>query len=337
MNYFLLNKFLVVIFFLAFYSACKPEQQSGKRSLSSYTRKKQETSGPESGNNNLQTNNPNSLDNPQESNPQHYDKRAGSIYERVNKPGDDTVTDDMGPAVVRSETYAEVGEKDKCVQLNREQNDPYRYDLCNQNIDFLSDTAKDTLKKIHEKLIKPKLQGECTCQKSLDIIKTLTTVDLSGSNISDLSPIVVLTDVLQLNLRNNDISKNASHLNSLTQLQALDLSNNKLNTLPNISDLDKLVELRTSQNNLSDINIVLSLEKIKRINIDDNPNISDIENIYRYFRGKGKNLTVKYNDPNMIIHIKRVPIGTYQSCPDGIDVKSLLCKAVTKSIFSDFL
>lgn len=69
-------------------------------------------------------------------------------------------------------------------------------------------------------------------------------LDLSGIEMRDLPyTILQLTQLQSLNLSNNRLTKLLNSLDRLTQLQSLDLHNNRLTTLPH--SLGRLTQLRS--------------------------------------------------------------------------------------------
>ena len=85
-------------------------------------------------------------------------------------------------------------------------------------------------------------------------IPTSTSLNLSGKNVPDLSPVVALTNLQNLNLSNTGTTTIPSSITQLTALQNLNLSNNQIATIPlSISQLTNLQSLDLSKNNISSI------------------------------------------------------------------------------------
>jgi internalin A len=85
-----------------------------------------------------------------------------------------------------------------------------------------------------------------------EIPQSTVRLNLSGNQISDLTPLIELTDLRSLNLSANQIT-DLSPLSQLTNLQILHLSSNKISDLTPLSELSNLHSLSLSQNQIRDI------------------------------------------------------------------------------------
>jgi flagellin-like hook-associated protein FlgL len=100
-------------------------------------------------------------------------------------------------------------------------------------------------------------------------------VDLQGSNISDITPLIGLTDVEQLKLNNNNI-QDLSILSGLTKLDDIKLQNNNVNDVSPLAGLVNMRELWLNNNNLEDIKPLEHLSGMTGgLGLADN-NISDL-------------------------------------------------------------
>ncbi|WP_111683809.1 T9SS type A sorting domain-containing protein [Winogradskyella tangerina] len=102
-------------------------------------------------------------------------------------------------------------------------------------------------------------------------VETITFLDLSGRNISDLTGIEAFVNLTTLNTENNTISVLDLSLNAL--LVNLDISNNLLSVL-DVSNLLNLASLDVSNNDLTALNIELNTA-LTEVNVSNN-NISSL-------------------------------------------------------------
>ena len=114
--------------------------------------------------------------------------------------------------------------------------------------------------------------------RALSVLTDLTNLNLSDSNIADVSVLIpvlsVLTNLIDLNLSSNDIT-DISPLAILTNLKRLHLWNNNISDISVVAELTNLTELYMGNNSISDISAVVSLTNLSRIDLWNN-NISDI-------------------------------------------------------------
>ncbi|MDE0323616.1 MAG: cohesin domain-containing protein [Candidatus Poribacteria bacterium] len=115
----------------------------------------------------------------------------------------------------------------------------------------------------------------------------LTSLRLTNNNISDISPLAGLTGLEILYLDGNNIS-DISPLAGLTKLFALGLDNNNILDLSPLSGLTELNTLGLNNNNISDISPLTELTKLWTLDLRVN-NISDISPL-RALREKGRNI-----------------------------------------------
>ena len=104
----------------------------------------------------------------------------------------------------------------------------------------------------------------------LSDLTQLTELDLRNNAIVDISPLSGLTQLTALSLDDNNIS-DVSPLTSLTQLQALSLNNNNISDVSPLISLTQLKELYLSNNNISDVSPLTSLTQLKELYLDGNP------------------------------------------------------------------
>ena len=102
----------------------------------------------------------------------------------------------------------------------------------------------------------------------------LKSLGLVGNSISDVSPLVGLTNLTGLQLSDNNIS-DVSPLVGLTNLTYLDLTWNSISDVSPLANLTNLTELWLMGNNISDVSPLASLTKLIYLYLGDN-NISDV-------------------------------------------------------------
>ncbi|MFC1651004.1 leucine-rich repeat domain-containing protein [Candidatus Latescibacterota bacterium] len=94
-------------------------------------------------------------------------------------------------------------------------------------------------------------------------------LNLSGNQISDISPMSGLTNLDILDLFSNQIS-NLSPLSSLTNLQHLDVGNNQISELSPLSGLTNLGALVLFNNQISDLSPLSSLTNLQHLDVGNN-------------------------------------------------------------------
>ena len=119
----------------------------------------------------------------------------------------------------------------------------------------------------------------------LECATALTSANLEGNRISDLSPLSGLTDLLQgLHLSNNEIS-DVSPLSGLTALVALSLSHNPILDVSSLSGLPNLANLFMHNNPITSVSLsdlpaltILSLRnnRISRLSLSGVPALVDL-------------------------------------------------------------
>ena len=108
----------------------------------------------------------------------------------------------------------------------------------------------------------------------LESATSLTGVDLSDNNISDISPVAGLTNLKWIDLEGNNIS-DISSVGGLTNLTGLFLESNNISNISPVAGLTNLTHLFLQDNNISDISSVGGLTNLTELFLQDN-NISDI-------------------------------------------------------------
>jgi internalin A len=94
--------------------------------------------------------------------------------------------------------------------------------------------------------------GTKNCQLADYKINSLTELNLSEREVSDLKPLSGLTKLTSLDLGSNKIS-DLKPLSGLTKLTSLSLYNNKISDLKPLSSLTKLIDLNLNINKISNV------------------------------------------------------------------------------------
>ena len=104
----------------------------------------------------------------------------------------------------------------------------------------------------------------------LSDIWPLTSLDLSDSNIHDISALSELTNLTWLNLNNNDL-RDVSSLSDLKSLESLYMNNNYVSDISFLSNLSGLSHLELSGNRITDISLIGSLGSLADLSVGNNP------------------------------------------------------------------
>ncbi|EKS8444446.1 leucine-rich repeat domain-containing protein [Listeria monocytogenes] len=118
-------------------------------------------------------------------------------------------------------------------------------------------------------------------------LPNLEVLDLSGNQISDITPLSNLTNLSSLYLNNNQIS-DISPLSNLTDLVDLTLQGNQISDISSLSNLTDLVDLTLQGNQISDISSLANLTNLKNLYLNNNQisdisplsNLTNLKNLY---------------------------------------------------------
>ena len=102
----------------------------------------------------------------------------------------------------------------------------------------------------------------------------LRSLGITGTNISNLSPLAGLTGLISLTIRNTNVS-DISSLAGLTGVTSLYLANNNISDVSPLAGLTELSILYLDKNNISDISPLAELTQLRVLGLKNN-NISDI-------------------------------------------------------------
>ena len=137
-------------------------------------------------------------------------------------------------------------------------------------------TEKDALKVTNLSIASG--ESAISSLRGIEKFKNLTTLDLSGHQLSDITQLKDLNNLTNLNLGDNQISDITSlkNLNNLTELQ---LHNNKITDISSIKDLTKLTYLVLDFNGeISNITSLKNLTNLTYLGLGENK-ISDITSL----------------------------------------------------------
>jgi Leucine-rich repeat (LRR) protein len=114
-----------------------------------------------------------------------------------------------------------------------------------------------------------KMPSPCTNAAVITALLSLQTLDISGQNLIDLSPLSMLTNLTVLNIENNQIA-DLSYLSDMTKLSILYASSNKLTSLSGLGGDLALTEIYVANNQITSIDALTSLKKLKSLDITNN-------------------------------------------------------------------
>ena len=104
---------------------------------------------------------------------------------------------------------------------------------------------------------------------ALSCLNSLTALDLGGNTISDISPLSTLTGLVSLGLSGNSVA-DISALSGLNGLAALDLSDNNIAAITALSGLNSLRRLHLGRNRITSIEPLRGLTSLEDLYIGDN-------------------------------------------------------------------
>jgi hypothetical protein len=147
----------------------------------------------------------------------------------------------------------------------------------------------------------------------LEDINTLEKLTLK-CKFNNISKIKFLTQLLELNLSNNNIEI-IDDINCFTNLRSLDLSINKINKISSLKDLKKLEILNLGCNNVEDVSIIHNLLNLKELILVNNkipslPNFERLVNLekldIRYNKLRGIREFKDINEFKFILSLKKI-------------------------------
>ncbi len=178
-------------------------------------------------------------------------------------------------------------------------------DWC-RHIDSLSEEARHTVKVLLKKA------GTDDAPAAEQILSSMTELDLSNNQITDISSLGSLTNLTELDLSFNQIT-DISFLSSLTNLTTLNLSINQITDISSLGSLTNLTELNLRWNQITDISFLGSLTNLTELYLDENQ-ITDISALRSL-----TNLTALYLSDNQITDISALRSLTHLTTLDLSD------------------
>ena len=162
-------------------------------------------------------------------------------------------------------------------------------------------TDANLYNKLTETLPKEYILSKDASTKTINIkeenLANITKLTLSGSDITSINGLQVLSYLSELDISDNSISS-INDLNSLSNLQKLNVSNNLITSVTPISILTKLTELNVSSNRISDITALSNLTNLTILDLSVN-SISNVSTIQRLTKLKTLNLSQNSNVTNI--------------------------------------
>ncbi|QLE54522.1 leucine-rich repeat domain-containing protein [Nostoc sp. TCL26-01] len=113
------------------------------------------------------------------------------------------------------------------------------------------------------------------CKSADTRLRSATLLDLRNNEISDLSPLASLKNLIYLYLGNNEIS-DLTPLASLSNLSSLSLENNRISDLKPVAGLTKVSAVYLSNNQIRDLRPLTGLSNVYYIMLNNNE-ISDLQ------------------------------------------------------------
>lgn len=166
-----------------------------------------------------------------------------------------------------------VGGSDCSIHINKRPSDLCHYDFCGDaaSNSFLTPGLYTTVQALVAAL---KAQnkfpsGTCTNAAVIMALLSLTTLDLSGKNLTDISPLQMLTKLTSLNLDHNQIS-DISALSKMSALQKLYASFNNIVYLNPLTNNLSLVEIYLANNQITSIEALTPLPNLASLDISNN-------------------------------------------------------------------
>src|SRR6476469_7070808 len=159
----------------------------------------------------------------------------------------------------------------ECFMSEKQPNEPISFsrfaDWC-RHIESLSEEARHTVKVLLKKA------GTEDAQAAEQILSSMTELDLSSNQITDISSLGSLTNLTKLHLSYNQI-RDFSFLGSLTNLKILSLHNNSITDFSFLDKLPNLTALYLSKNGISDFRFLGFLTNLTTLYLGENQ-ITDI-------------------------------------------------------------
>lgn len=113
--------------------------------------------------------------------------------------------------------------------------------------------------------------------KSLDNLKNYSNIFSIRANNNQIENVTIPERVEYLILQNNNITN--INITNNNELVMLDLSNNQIEEITNVSGLNHLYDINLSNNKIKDVSILSELPKLQYVTLDSNPNVTGYEKL----------------------------------------------------------
>ena len=140
--------------------------------------------------------------------------------------------------------------------------------------------------------------GEDVTFDSIDPIGQLTNLKrliLCGGNITDITPLENLTELIELNVGYNKFISNISAVSNMTKLIRLYIENNRINDITGIKNLQNLDWLAASDNQIKDISELQYLPKVHLLGLSENQIEDLLPLVNNPYLGEGVELYISGN------------------------------------------
>jgi hypothetical protein len=159
------------------------------------------------------------------------------------------------------------------------------------------------------------------CDQMVKSAATMTSIDLSGKELVDLSPLAVMNGLTELNISDNKV-RDLSPLAGLTKLTKLNAAQNEISDISTVAKLVELDTLNLSKNSVTDIAAIADLPKLTTLRLDNNQidkafAVSNVKTLTSVNLNNNKidNLTPLAKNKKLTdLKVKGNPVKT---CPDG--------------------
>lgn len=123
--------------------------------------------------------------------------------------------------------------------------------------------------------------GRITGDIMIEDVMKITSLDISGEEVADITGIEYIRNLKELNLSDNKI-RNIEPLKYLNNIEVLNLSSNRISNVEPLSYLTKLNDLDLRDNRIKKIEDLGELPNLSKLNISGN-NIEDYEFLALYY------------------------------------------------------
>jgi Leucine-rich repeat (LRR) protein len=208
--------------------------------------------------------------------PTSYGAGGGSMYQ-VNSQGSDATGTAEQTILNYSGTNRVASATCDGNFSNRQPGDMCGYDFCGNNNSQLSAGEKTTVMALVSYLQKQNMIGTtCQDQDVVNKLQALTSLDLSNSSISDITPLMEMVALQSLILDNNQIVGSLTELEGMVNLTVFHASYNQIFAVDGLSFCSNLTDINLANNNITTVAPIASLSKIVTLDVSNNKIVSII-------------------------------------------------------------